>query len=112
MKKTKNQISIMKKQLRMSYNVDKITELENDKKNKMKKYNKIDKDNNKLKKGKARDLRKIDAMDAEGDWSNKKDVLSNELRESKTDARKLYYGNLENKKDLINKHENVVLLDK
>ena len=102
----------MRKQLRMSYEIDKITEIENDRRNKRRKYNKLAKENERLKKLKAKHLREIDEMNAEGDWNNKKDVLTNELRDCKTESRKLYYSNLERKKDLINKHENVVLLDK
>ena len=49
MKRTKNKIAIMRKQLRLSYGIDKITELENDKKLKIKQYNKLTKDNDKLK---------------------------------------------------------------
>ena len=36
MKKIKNQINVMRKQLRMSYDIDKITELENERKSKNK----------------------------------------------------------------------------
>lgn len=112
MKKIKGQINIMRKQLRMSYDIDKITELENERKTKVKNWKKISKENEKLRQVKAKHFKEIDAIENEGNWNQKKDVLVNELRESKTESRKLYYSNLERKKDLINKHENVVLLDK
>ena len=112
MKKIKGQINIMRKQLRMSYDIDKITELENERKAKVKNWKKISKENEKLRQVKAKHFKEIDAIENEGNWSQKKDILVNELRESKTESRKLYYSNLERKKDLINKHENVVLLDK
>ena len=102
----------MKKQLRMSYDIDKITELENDRKNKIKKHRKLLKENERLQKIKNKHLKEIEDMNAEGDWDNRKRVLSDELREAKNTARTSYYKNLEKKKELINKHENVVLLDK
>lgn len=71
----------MRKALRMSYDIDKITELENDKRNKFKKYNKLVKENDRLKRVKLKHFKEIEAMNAEGDWNNKKDVLTQELRE-------------------------------
>mmetsp|Transcript_9299 Transcript_9299/g.8960 ORF Transcript_9299/g.8960 Transcript_9299/m.8960 type:complete len:408 (+) Transcript_9299:1-1224(+) len=112
MKKVKAQINVMRKQLRMSYDGDKLTELENERKAKTKKWNKLKQENEKLKTTKAKHLREIASIENEGNWTQRKDVLVNELRESKTESRSLYYNNLEKKKDLINKHENVVLLDK
>lgn len=102
----------MRKQLRMSYDIDKITELENDKKLKSKKYNKLLKENDNLKKTRSKHLKEINEYDQEGNWSERKDILVNELRECKAQARAEYYVNLERKKTLINKHEDVVLLDK
>jgi hypothetical protein len=95
----------------MSYDIDRITELENEKKLKLKKLAKMQKENEKLKKTKAKHLREIEEINTEGDWDAKKDVLVRELREGKNLAREMYYENLEKKKELINKHENVVLLD-
>lgn len=95
----------------MSYDIDRITELENEKKLKVKKLTKMQRDNEKLKRTKAKHLKEIEEINAEGDWDVKKDVLVRELREGKTMAREKYYENLEKKKELINKHENVVLLD-
>lgn len=112
MKKVKAQINIMKKQLRMSYDVDKITQLENDRKAKVKEWRKLSKVNEKLKADRAKARKEYETIQNEGNWGGKKEVLAKELRESKTESRKLYYANLEKKKDLINKHENVVLLDK
>lgn len=57
-------------------------------------------------------MKEIEDINSDGNWKQHKDILTNELRESKTEARKLYYAILEKKKDLINKHENVILLDK
>lgn len=48
----------------------------------------------------------------DGDWDNKKNQLVEELRNVKNEARTMYYNNLEKKKNLINKHENVILLEK
>jgi len=112
MKKIKNQINMMRKQLRLSYDVDRITQIENDQRLKLKKLYKMQKENEKLKKNKNKHKRELDAFNSEGDWDAKRDVLVNELKEGKTTARNNYYANLEKKKELINKHENVVLLDK
>lgn len=102
----------MSKQLSFSYNIDKITELENERRYKTRRYNKLNNDRERLKNIRKKNLNKIENMNREGNWNNNKNILSNELRESKIETRKLYYENLEKKKDLINKHENVVLLNK
>jgi hypothetical protein len=81
MKKIKNQITIMRKQLRLSYDEDKITQLENDHKLKMRKYNKLLKDNEKLKKTRTQHLKEINEMNLDGDWDQKKQVLVDELRD-------------------------------
>jgi hypothetical protein len=81
MKKIKNQITIMRKQLRLSYDEDKITQLENDHKLKMRKYNKLLKDNEKLKNTRTQHLKEIKEMNLDGDWDQKKQVLVDELRD-------------------------------
>lgn len=81
MKKFKNQVSVMRKQLRLSYDEDKITQLENDHKLKLRKYNKLLKENEKLKKTRTQHLKEINDMNLEGDWDHKKQVLVGELRE-------------------------------
>ena len=57
-------------------------------------------------------MKEIQQLNSEGNWDEQYKELTNELRENKNTARKQYYDTLEKKKDLINKHENVVLLDK
>ena len=57
-------------------------------------------------------MKEINKINMDGDWDNKKDKLVEELRNVKNEARTVYYSNLEKKKDLVNKHENVVLLEK
>lgn len=78
----------------------------------MKKYNKFLSDNDKLKSTRTKHLKEIEGMQIEGDWDAKKDAFVEELRTTKTQARDLYYSNMEKKKLLINKHENVIMLDK
>lgn len=98
MKKIKNQISVMRKQLRMSYDIDRITELENDRKLKLKKHSKLSKENQKLLKLRQKQLKEIEEINSEGDWDERKRILVDELRECKTQARNNYYKNLEKKK--------------
>lgn len=112
MKKIKNQINAMKKQLQMSYDIDKITELENEMKMKMKKINKLSKENDSLHKIRLKQLKEFENLNSDGNWNERKQILSDELREVKTQNRNGYYSNLEKKKELIHKHENVVMLDK
>ena len=57
-------------------------------------------------------LKEINQINMDGDWDNKKNQLVEELRNVKNEARTMYYNNLEKKKNLINKHENAILLEK
>lgn len=111
MKKIKNKTAVMRKQLRLSYGIDKITEIENDKRLKISKYNKMVKDNQKLKQTRAQNLKEMNDMQEGGDWDRKKNVLVEEMRICKAEVRDTYYKNMEKKKALIHKHETVVMLD-
>ena len=57
-------------------------------------------------------LKQIKEMNDEGDWDERHRILNEEVKECKKQTRMMYYSTLEKKKHLINKHENVVLLDK
>jgi phosphoribosylpyrophosphate synthetase len=47
----------------------------------MRKYNKLLKDNEKLKKTRTQHLKEINEMNLDGDWDQKKQVLVDELRD-------------------------------
>ena len=65
-----------------------------------------------LLKTKVKQIKEIDYLDNEGILKNQKTILTNELHKAKIQNRTEYYSNVEKKKALINKHENVVMLDK
>jgi hypothetical protein len=69
-------------------------------------------ENDRLHKTKVNQIKEIDYLDNEGILKNQKTILTNELRKAKTQNRSEYYSNVEKKKALINKHENVVMMDK
>jgi hypothetical protein len=69
-------------------------------------------ESDRLLKIKAKHLKEIDYLDNEGILKNQKTILTSEFRNAKTQNRREYYSNVEKKKDLINRHENVVMLDK
>jgi hypothetical protein len=79
---------------------DIVTELENENRLKMSKYNKLVKENERLKKLKNKQLKELETMKFDGDWEHNKDILVNELRNSKNEARELYYSNMEKKVNL------------
>lgn len=60
------------------------------------KLNKLLKDNDKLRKQKTKHLKEIEKMNTEGGWDHNKELLVNELRDTKNGIRELHYSNMEN----------------
>ena len=111
MKYYQREIKELRKQLTDSYNIDRITEIENEIKNKQMRIQELREEEQALQRISQEQSEALKTINREGDYEEKIREMNEQLRIFKKEYRELYYQQIESNKQLIDKHDSVMALD-
>eukprot|EP00347_Sterkiella_histriomuscorum_P021818 403332657 len=105
------EIKDLRKQLSESYNIERLAELENEIKIKQNRIKELKDEEMSLKRVQGEQEEAFHSINREGDFDDKINEMAQQLRQYKKQYREIYYEQIDNDKQLIDKHDTLVMLD-